>query len=170
MKKGRKPIFKPQSREHRRLAQCHLLFAKSSNCPVLNKTVDQVKLTAIKGVAPSYGIFAGIAVGNYTNPAADNSAKEAVAPISNIPNIKDRSIPHFLILGTADPVIKNQAVSEYMNALVKAGQRVEYVQVGGASHAFFDWKPDQATKDIFAKYGVYYCNEMELFFNSIFYK
>ena len=29
-----------------------------------------------------------------------------------------------------------------MKALVDAGQRVQYVQVGGANHAFFDWKPD----------------------------
>ncbi len=55
-----------------------------------------------------------------------------------------------------------------MDALVKAGQRVEYVQVGGASHAFFDWKPDEATKATFKKYGVYQCRQMELFFDSVF--
>jgi hypothetical protein len=30
------------------------------------------------------------------------------------------------------------------------------VQVGGASHAFFDGKPDDTTKATFEKYGVYY--------------
>ena len=35
-------------------------------------------------------------------------------------------------------------MKEFTDALVKAGQRVEYVQVGGAGHAFFDWKPDDA--------------------------
>jgi dienelactone hydrolase len=54
-----------------------------------------------------------------------------------------------------------------VEALVKAGQRVEYVQVGGASHAFFDWKPDARTKATFAQYGVYYAAEMKAFFASV---
>ena len=61
------------------------------------------------------------------------------------------------------------AVKEFVDALVKAGQRVEYVQVGGASHAFFDWKPDADTKATFAKYGVYYAAEMKAFFVSVLY-
>jgi len=40
---------------------------------------------------------------------------------------------------------------------------------GGASHAFFDWKPDANTKATFAKYGVYYASEMKAFFNSVLY-
>jgi hypothetical protein len=56
-----------------------------------------------------------------------------------------------------------------VDALVKAGQRVEYVQVGGANHAFFDWKPDPATKATFARYGVYYAAEMKAFFSSVLY-
>ena len=66
-------------------------------------------------------------------------------------------------------MIKDEAVKAYVDVLVKAGQRVEYVQVGGAGHAFFDWKPDEQTKATFAKYGVFYCREMELFFDSVFY-
>jgi acetyl esterase len=44
----------------------------------------------------------------------------------------------------------DESVKSYVDVLVKAGQRVEYVQVGGASHAFFDWKPDEQTKATFA--------------------
>jgi hypothetical protein len=44
---------------------------------------------------------------------------------------------------------------------------VEYVQVGGAEHAFFDWKPDATTKATFMKYGVYYAAEMKAFFESV---
>lgn len=40
----------------------------------------------------------------------------------------------------------------------------------GASHAFFDWKPDQRTKDTFAKYGVPYAADMMRFFDEVFYK
>ena len=72
------------------------------------------------------------------DPAANDTWKNAIAPQSNIPNVKDRAVPQYLTRGTNDPLIKNEAVKEYVNALVKAGQRVEYVQVGGASHAFFD--------------------------------
>jgi hypothetical protein len=46
-------------------------------------------------------------------------------------------------------------------------QRVEYVQVGGAGHAFFNWRPDEATKATFAKYGVYYAGGMKAFFESV---
>ena len=48
-------------------------------------------------------------------------------------------------------------------------QRAEYIQVGGASHAFFDWKPDDTTKATFAKYGVYYAAAMKTFFESVLY-
>ena len=41
--------------------------------------------------------------------------------------------------------------------------------VDGASHAFFDWKPDQRTKDTFAKYGVPYAAKMRQFFDEVFY-
>jgi hypothetical protein len=56
-----------------------------------------------------------------------------------------------------------------MEALVEAGQRVQYVQIGGAGHAFFDWKPDARTKATFRQYGVYYAAEMKAFFESVLY-
>jgi acetyl esterase len=139
-----------------------------------NKTVEQVRsemMSAIKAAAPSYGVFAGSLLNNYTDdPAANDTWKDAIAPLSNIPNVSERAVPHYLLRGTNDPLIKDDAVKAYVDALVKAGQRVEYVQVGGASHAFFDWKPDQNTKATFAKYGVYYAAEMKAFFSSVMYK
>ena len=36
-----------------------------------------------------------------------------------------------------------------------------------AGHAFFDWKPDQRTKDTSYQYGVYYAAEMKAFFASV---
>jgi len=137
------------------------------------KSVAQVRtemMAAIQAAAPSYGVFGGNLLNHYSDdPKADDTWKEGVAPMSNIPNASERQIPHYLTRGTLDPLIKDEAVKSYVDALVKAGQRVEYVQVGGASHAFFDWKPDTRTKDTFKKYGVYYIREMEAFFNSIFY-
>jgi alpha/beta hydrolase fold-3 domain protein len=45
--------------------------------------------------------------------------------------------------------------------------QAEYVQVGGASHAFLDWKPDQKTQDTFNKYGKYYAQQMLAFFDDV---
>jgi acetyl esterase len=138
-----------------------------------NKTVEQVRteiMNAIKAAAPSYGVFGGSLLNHYSDdPAANDTWKDAIAPLSHIPSIKERAVPHYLIRGTNDPLIKDEAVKEYVDALVKAGQRVEYVQIGGAGHAFFDWKPNDGTKATFAKFGVFHCADMEAFFNSIFY-
>ncbi len=136
-------------------------------------SVEQVRkqmIAAIQAVAPSYGVFGGERLNHYSDdPKADQSWNDAVAPLYHIPSASKRAIPHYLIRGSMDSLIKDEMVREYMDALVKAGQRVQYVQVGGAGHAFFDWKPDPQTKATFYKYGVYYIREMEAFFNSVFY-
>jgi len=132
------------------------------------KTVEQVRTemsAAIKAAAPSYGVFSAAQLNTYSDDAAaDQSWKDAIAPLGHIPLASERSVPQFLTRGTRDSLISDAMVKEFVDALVKAGQRVEYVQVGGASHAFFDWKPDAATKATFAKYGVYYAAEMKAFF------
>ena len=138
------------------------------------KSVSQVRsemMASIKAAAPSYGVFGGTLLNTYSDdPSADDTWKEAIAPLSNIPNVSERAVPQYFLRGTNDPLIKDDAVKAYVDALVKAGQRVEYVQVGGASHAFFDWKPDEITKATFLKYGVYYAAEMKAFFSSVMIK
>ena len=137
------------------------------------KTVEQVRTemsAAIKAAAPSYGVFAAANLNHYsTDPAADQSWKEAISPISHIPAATERAVPQFLTRGTRDGLISDAMVKDFTEALVKAGQRVEYVQVGGAGHAFFDWKPDENTKATFARYGVYYAASMRVFFESTLY-
>ena len=137
------------------------------------KSVEQVRAelsTAIKAAAPSYGVFSAAQLNTYSpEHAADQSWKEAIAPISHIPQASERSVPQFLTRGTRDSLISDAMVKEFVDALVKAGQRAQYVQIGGASHAFFDWKPDARTKATFAQYGVYYAAEMRSFFESVLY-
>ena len=137
------------------------------------KTAEQVRdemLKSIKAAAPSYGVFGGTLLNPYSDEHANDQAwKDAIAPLSHIPPATERSVPQFLTRGSRDPLIQDAAVKEFVDALVKAGQRAEYVQVGGASHAFFDWKPDEATKATFAKYGVYYAAAMKNFFISVLY-
>jgi acetyl esterase len=136
-----------------------------------NKTVEQLRAemeSAIKAAAPSYGVFSGQLLNHYSDdPEADSTWKSAISPLDNIPPASVREVPQYLTRGTLDPLIKDEAVKEYVDALVKAGHRVQYVQVGGANHAFFDWKPDERTKATFRKYGIYYCHEMEAFFTSV---
>jgi acetyl esterase len=138
-----------------------------------NKTVGQIReelMRSIKAAAPSYGVFGGNLLNHYSeDPAANDTWKDAIAPISNIPAATERQVPQYLTRGTNDPLIKDQDVKLFVDALVKAGQRVEYVQVGGAGHAFFDWKPDEKTKATFMQYGVYYAAEMKAFFESVLY-
>ncbi|HVZ24373.1 MAG TPA: alpha/beta hydrolase, partial [Vicinamibacterales bacterium] len=137
------------------------------------KTVAQVRdelSKAIKAAAPSYGVFSAARLNTYSEEHANDMAwKEAIAPLSHIPPATERSVPQFLVRGTRDPLITNADVADFVDALVKAGQRAEYIQVGGASHAFFDWKPDENTKATFAKYGVYYAASMRAFFESTLY-
>ena len=137
------------------------------------KTLAQVKadmLKAIKAAAPSYGVFGGPFLNHYSeDPKADETWKAAISPINHIPKASDRSVPQYLTRGTRDGLINDEMVSSYMNALVEAGQRVQYVQIGGAGHAFFDWKPNARTKATFYQYGVYYAAEMKAFFESVMY-
>lgn len=137
------------------------------------KTVEQVRdelMKAIKAGAPSYGVFSPALLHTYEeDPANDKTDVTGVAPLLHIPAATERAVPEFLTRGTRDPLISDAAVKEFTDALVKAGQRVEYVQVGGASHAFFDWKPNENTKATFAKYGVYYAAAMRNFFLSVLY-
>jgi acetyl esterase/lipase len=137
------------------------------------KTVGEVRadLTrAIRAAAPSYGVFGGALLNTYSDEHANDPAwKEAIAPLSHVPDAKERSVPQFLTRGTNDRLIQDAPMKEFVESLVKAGQRAEYVQVGGAGHAFFDWKPDETTKATFAKYGVYYAASMKAFFESVLY-
>jgi acetyl esterase len=143
---------------------------KPTYLPKGKTTADVRKemLAAIKGAAPSYGVFDGPFLNHHsTDPAANDSWKAAIAPLRFIPKATERAVPQYLTRGTADPLIPDEMCKSFMDALVKAGQRVEYVQVGGAGHAFFDWKPDATTKATFMQYGVYYAAEMKAFFESV---
>lgn len=137
------------------------------------RTAEQVRdqlSTAIKAAAPSYGVFSAARLNPYSDAHTNDQAwKEAIAPLSHIPKASDRAVPQFLVRGTNDRLITNADVTDFMDALVAAGQRAEYIQVGGAGHAFFDWKPDERTKATFAQYGVYYAEAMKNFFVSTLY-
>jgi acetyl esterase/lipase len=137
------------------------------------KTAEQVRdqmLKAIKAAAPSYGVFSAASLNSYSDEhATDQTWKDAIAPLGHIPAAAERAVPQFLVRGTRDNLIPDAGVKEFVDALVKAGQRVEYVQVGGAGHAFFDWKPDENTKATFGKFGVYYAAAMKAFFASTLY-
>jgi pimeloyl-ACP methyl ester carboxylesterase len=127
-------------------------------------------LASIKAAAPSYGVFRAARLNTYTDdPAADESWKKAIAPLDHIPAARERAVPVLQLRGTRDPVIHREEALEFIDALVEAGQRAEYTEVGGAGHAFFDWKPDEATKATFARYGVYHAAAMKAFFESVLY-
>ena len=124
--------------------------------------------SAIKASAPSYGVFSVQSIGGIMR-GQRAEALNATAPQNHIPNAKDRAVPFYLLRGTKDTVVSDAGVQSFADALKAAGQSVEYVKVEGASHAFFDWKPDAGTKAAFVKYGVPYAANMKRFFDGIFY-
>ncbi len=136
------------------------------------KTVAEVKkeiTDAIKVVAPSYGPFSASDFKQFMPEQAGQDYFNAVSPAAHVPNVTDRAIPHFIVRGTQDPLISNEVVQPYVEDLKENGQTVEYIQVEGAGHAFFDWKPDAQTRATFDKYGVPYAEEMKSFFDSVLY-
>ena len=135
----------------------------------MNAKQARKKLLAIKAVAPNYGIFSLDQLQRYVRDFPEDGQK-AIAPLDNIPSPKVRRIPHWINRGTADMVVSEAGNKEYFDALKAARQTVYYVRIPGAAHAYYDWKPDTATKDTFNKYGAPYARQMEDFFNTIFYR
>jgi len=135
------------------------------------KTAADVRkdlMGAIKAAAPSYGVFGGQTMAGVLRGQSEAVIK-AVSPQDHIPDAKARAVPQYLLRGTDDRLIADAGVQAFADALKAAGQTVEYVQVPGATHAFFDWKPDPGTKATFAKYGVPYAAKMKSFFDRVFY-
>ena len=124
---------------------------------------------AIKAAAPSYGPFDAADFKAFVEQT-DKGYLKAISPINYVPKVSERSIPHFIVRGIEDKLVPNEVVQRYVDVLKASGQHVNYIQVEGAGHAFFDWKPDATTRATFAKYGVAYAAQMQTFFNSIFYK
>lgn len=135
------------------------------------KSVVQVKTEitdAVKAVAPSYGAFEAADFKPLVEQK-DQGYWDAISPSKNVPKVSERVLPHFMVRGTEDPIVNHDMVQRYVDVLKEAGQPVNYIQVEGVGHAFFDWKPDAATRATFAQYGVPYAAQMQAFFNSIFY-
>lgn len=126
-------------------------------------------LKSIRAAAPSYGVFDRATLSRFAQ-GMDIEAQMAITPDDNIPSIRERAIPQYFVLGTNDRTVSRAPIEKYVENLQNAGQRAELVMVEGASHAFFDWKPDKGTKDTFEKYGVPYAADMMRFFDSVFYK
>jgi pimeloyl-ACP methyl ester carboxylesterase len=135
------------------------------------KTAADVRkdlMSAIRAAAPSYGAF-GVQVMAGVLRGQPDAAIKAVAPQEHIPNAQERAVPQYLLRGTEDRLIKDAGVQGFADALKGAGQTVEYVQVEGAGHAFFDWKPDSGTKATFVRFGVPYAAKIKSFFDLVFY-
>ncbi len=135
------------------------------------KTVEMVKneiVDAIKVAAPSYGPFSASDFRQFIKQT-EQGYLDAISPLGHVPNVSERAIPHFIVRGTMDMLIRDEALQPYINELKEKGQAVEYIEVEGAGHAFFDWKPDAGTRATFDQYGVPYASEMKSFFDSVLY-
>jgi len=126
-----------------------------------DKTAADVKaslVSAIKAAAPSYGVFTGAA----WDPA--------IAPLANIPAATTRVLPpQHCQTGSKDTTVPSATVKTYVDALVAQGQQASFVSITGASHAYFDWKPEAGTQTTFANVGEPALDLMIGFFNGVFY-
>ncbi|SEI89036.1 Acetyl esterase/lipase [Cyclobacterium xiamenense] len=135
------------------------------------KSLEQVKqelTAAIKAVAPSYGPSDAADFKNFLRQT-DAAYWDAVSPIRHVPKAEKRKLPHFIVRGANDSLITERMVQQYVTELQAKGQEVSYLEVPGAGHAFFDWKPDAQTRETFTRYGVPYAAKMKAFFDAIFY-
>ena len=134
-------------------------------------TAKQAKnsLRAIKAAAPSYGVFD---LGTLVRFAENYEplGLVAITPECNVQHADIREVPTYMVLGTLDRTVGRKPMEEYLLRLKGKNQEARLDIVEGASHAFFDWKPDQRTKDTFAKFGVPYAAKMQAFFDEVFYK
>ena len=136
------------------------------------KSIVQVRneiTNAVKAVAPSYGPSDASDFKMFLEQT-DQVYWDAISPVRHVPKVSERVLPHFIVRGSQDALVSHEVVQRYVEVLKAAGQSVQYIQVEGAGHAFFDWKPDATTRATFAQYGVPYAAQMQSFFDSIFYK
>jgi acetyl esterase/lipase len=126
-------------------------------------------LRAIKAAAPSYGVFDLGTLVRFADDY-DSMGLVAITPDCNVPRADIRKVPQYMVLGTLDRTVGRKPMEDYLLRLKGRNQDARLDIVEGASHAFFDWKPDQRTKDTFAKYGVPYAAKMKAFFDEVFYK
>lgn len=134
------------------------------------KSVDQVReeiVNSIKAVAPSYGPSDARDFKMFITQTSEEYY-DAVSPVKHVPSVKDRAVPHFIAWGDQDKTVPRNVIQSYIDVLNAAGQEVKYVEIAGANHAFFDWKPDAETRATFEKYGVKYAGEMREFFEGVF--
>lgn len=118
---------------------------------------------SVRAVAPSYGPFDAADFKDFLRQKT-TAYQVAVSPIVHVPAASERLIPHFIVVGSEDRVVPKSAIEPYVAVLKEQGQPVTYLTVEGANHAFFDWKPDAATRATFEEYGVPYAAQMRAFF------
>ncbi|USD26934.1 alpha/beta hydrolase [Flagellimonas marinaquae] len=136
------------------------------------KSMEEVRsriMGAIKVAAPSYGLFSASDFKPFIRQE-DQGYLDAISPVAHVPSSAHRAIPHFMVRGTEDGLVTKNVVQPYVQELKEQGQTVQNIEVKGAGHAFFDWKPDAQTRKTFERYGAPYAAKMKSFFDSVFYK
>ncbi len=144
-------------------------------------TVAQAKAaiqSSILAGAPSYGVFEEARL----TGRADAALLPYIAPQSNIPDTSagGRTLaPQYVSVGSEDTTVvsdnNNGDQAEvngpitYYNALLAAGQSATWRLVDGATHAYFDWKPDPTTQATYNSIGEPEMTLMMQFFDTVFY-
>ena len=133
------------------------------------KSVGQVRkeiTSAIRAAAPSYGPFHADGFEQFVRQT-ERGYRDGISPLAHVPNASERAVPMWIVRGAEDAVVPDAAIQPFLAKMTAAGQRVEYVEVPGAGHAFFDWKPDAPTRATFEETGRTYAAQMRAFFQEV---
>ena len=121
---------------------------------------------AIRAAAPSYGPFHADGFEQFVRQT-ERGYRDGISPLAHVPNASERSVPMWIVRGANDGVVPDAAIQPFLANMRAAGQRVEYVEVPNAGHAFFDWKPDAPTRATFEEIGRPYAARMRAFFDEV---
>ncbi len=128
-------------------------------------TVGKEMREAFLGAVPTYPVLTDDVMKRFYS--ADTLTARHISPICFIPQRSVRAVPQLILRGTGDTLIRDEQMSQYCNAMSKAGQDIKYIQIGGIGHAFLDWRHDDNSKRTFTRFGLPQIKEMLLFFDGL---
>ena len=135
--------------------------------------IVKASLTGLESSKNLFWMFSGSKArgvfGNQYNPELNLNMYQAVSPMHNIPNKKDRTLPpQFFTVGTKDVLTTPASVKEYTVALKALGHEVEYWEYRDQKHAFLDSGSNFFLGSSFEKDAPKALKKMIAFLDSIF--
>lgn len=153
---GFHPTYLPKGKTSEQLAQADGLKVQAA---VISYGAFDMYANATNGFEKPSNIFWSLAkadargiFGSSINVTDNANYYKAVSPIYNIPSVSSYKLPpQFIHVGSTDNTTPPASVKNYVEALQKAGQSVEFKIYEGKNHAFLDSGCNEFLKTCFDK-------------------